>query len=191
VAALEAEDGANRPPAGFGGPEVNIVLFRHGIAFDRADPDCPPDPDRPLTKEGTRRTRRAARGLLALGVSPEVVVTSDYLRAVETAQIACEELSFSSRENFVRTAELHPTADPRGFLEVLDRTPCREMLCVGHNPNLSGLLSWLVGAPRAPFTWLKKAGAARIDLGLDGRPPGRLVWLLEPKALRRLGAAEE
>ena len=80
--------------------------------------------------------------------------------------------------------------DPRAFLEVLDNAPCREMLCVGHNPNLSGLLSVLVGAPRRPFAWLEKNGAARIDLGLDGRPPGRLIWLLAAGELRRLAAAE-
>ena len=169
---------------------MQVVLFRHGIAVDRADPACPPDPDRQLTEEGRRRTRAAALGLKALGVAPEVIVTSDYVRAVETARIAAEVLGTTGPENFVRTADLHPTADPRAFLPVLDRTPCREMLCAGHNPNLSGLLSLLVGAPRQPFTWMKKAGAARIDLGLDGRPPGRLVWLLEPGQLRRLGRGE-
>jgi phosphohistidine phosphatase len=165
---------------------MNVTLFRHGIAIAREHPACPADPDRALTEEGAKRTRRAALGLKTLGVAPDLIVSSDYARAVETALIAAEVFDVSTRENLVRSAELHPTADPRGFLEVLDQTPCREMLCVGHNPNLSGLLSLLAGVPRRPFTWLKKAGAARLDLGLDARPPGRLVWLLEPKALRRL-----
>jgi phosphohistidine phosphatase len=167
-----------------------VVLFRHGIAVDRDDPACPPDPDRPLTEEGERRTRRAALGLKALGVRPEVVVSSDWVRAERTAEIAAEALGGVPDGNFVRTDDLRPTVDPREFLGLLDRTPCREMLVVGHNPHLSSLLSLLVGAPRQPFAWLKKAGAARIDLGLDGRPPGRLVWLLEPRVLRRLGSGD-
>ncbi len=167
---------------------MKVTLFRHGLAMPREDPACPADPDRPLTEEGVRRTRRAAHGLKSLGVAPDLIISSDYVRALETARIAAEIFEVSTLDNLVRSAELHPTVDPRGFLEILDRTPCREMLCVGHNPNLSGLLSLLVGAPRRPFSWLKKAGAARLDLGLDARPPGRLVWLLEPKVLRRLAA---
>ncbi len=165
---------------------MNVTLFRHGIAMSTEDPACPADPDRPLTEEGVERTRRAALGLRTLRVAPDLIISSDYVRALETARITAEVLDVSPRENLVRSAALHPTSDPREFLELLDRTPCNDLLCVGHNPNLSGLLSELVGVSRRPFTWLKKAGAARIDLGLDARPPGRLVWLMEPKILRRL-----
>jgi phosphohistidine phosphatase len=165
---------------------MRVILFRHGIAISREDSACPPDPERELTDLGRVETRRAAEGLLDLGISPDLIVTSDYARAIQTARIAAEVLHVEEQENVVRTGDVAPTVDPRRFLELLDRMPCREMLVVGHNPHLSGLLSLLVGAPRQPFTWMKKAGAALVDLGLDARPPGRLVWLLEPEILGRL-----
>jgi hypothetical protein len=43
------------------GKTMRLYLMRHGIAIDREDPDCPPDPERYLTPKGIQRTRAAAR----------------------------------------------------------------------------------------------------------------------------------
>jgi len=38
------------------------ILFASGIAIDREDPKCPPDPERYLTEEGVEKTKQVAKG---------------------------------------------------------------------------------------------------------------------------------
>jgi phosphohistidine phosphatase len=66
---------------------MNLLIVRHGIAVDRGDPAYPWDDDRPLTAEGIHKFRIAARGLKALGVHPERIVSSPLVRARQTAEI--------------------------------------------------------------------------------------------------------
>ncbi|MCA8962267.1 MAG: histidine phosphatase family protein, partial [Planctomycetes bacterium] len=58
-----------------------LYVMRHGIAFPREDPDCPPDFERPLTERGRERTHDAARGLVEMGVRPTAVLSSPLVRA--------------------------------------------------------------------------------------------------------------
>jgi phosphohistidine phosphatase SixA len=39
-----------------------LYLVRHGIAIDREDPDCPPETERYLTRDGIKKTREVAKG---------------------------------------------------------------------------------------------------------------------------------
>lgn len=157
-----------------------VVLFRHGIAQDREDPDSPPDPERRLTPKGARRARQAARGLARLRVEPQAVLSSPYLRARETADLAVDELRLDGRD-VVLTDALLPDAPPEDLLRALGRLDASCVLCAGHAPHLDVFLAHVLGA-KAPITELKKAGAACLDLG----PPARLVWLHTAGALRKL-----
>jgi phosphohistidine phosphatase len=164
---------------------VRVILLRHGIAVDRDDPACPADPERPLTVEGVERTGEAVEGLRVLGVRPKVVVTSPYRRAVQTAEIASRGLEAAAPE---RCAHLLPSGDPAAMAEWLSRRAEDEILCAGHEPNLSLLLACLVLGPGSEsFAALKKAGAACVEVEHPGKTPGELLWLLPPRILRRLG----
>ncbi|MFN7955637.1 MAG: histidine phosphatase family protein [bacterium] len=168
---------------------MRIVLFRHGIAHARGAPDCPPDPERALTLKGIERTTLAARGLNALGVEPALILTSPYTRALQTARIAAHELG-------VRLDHLHeceallPDAEPKALFTLLAREKAGEILCVGHAPNLDRVLAHAVAAGGAPFTEIKKAGAARVELFVPGHAGGTLVWLLGSKTLRSLASKD-
>jgi phosphohistidine phosphatase len=157
-----------------------VVLFRHGIAQDREDPDSPPEAERRLTPKGIRRTHQAARGLGRLKVEPQAVLSSPYLRARETAEIAIDELRLDGRE-LVLTEALLPDAGPEELLRVLGRLDVGCVLCTGHAPHVDAFLAHALGA-KAPITEMKKAGAACLDLG----PPARLEWLMTASALRKL-----
>jgi phosphohistidine phosphatase len=160
-----------------------VYLFRHGIAIDREAPDCPPDFDRYLTDKGKTRTRAAAAGLRVLGAIPQAILSSPYVRARETAEIAAEELGLDAKDVGL-TESLVPEAGPQRVLrEVLTRDD-EAVLCAGHAPNLDLVLAEAVGHELAPFTDLKKAGAACIELDEDRT--GRLLWLMPPKVLRAL-----
>ncbi len=162
-----------------------LYLFRHGEATDREDPECPPDAERPLTREGVEKTRLAARGLRRLGVKPDLIVSSPLLRAVQTAELAAAELSYA-KEKIRRTRALEPEADPAEFLKELARWKQDEVLCAGHAPHLDEMIAHAVGV-RASFTALKKAGAACLEFGSSAPARAALLWLIPPKVLRELG----
>ena len=62
-----------------------LYLVRHAIAEDTAASGR--DADRALTADGKGRMRRAVKGLRALDVQLDLLLTSPYRRAVETAEI--------------------------------------------------------------------------------------------------------
>lgn len=166
------------------GKTVRLYLMRHGIAIDREDPDCPADPERYLTPKGIQRTRAAARGLRVLRIKPAALLTSPYVRAVQTGEIVCEVLGLDSKQ--LRTTEaLKPEAKPARLVEELGRLG-GEVICFGHAPHLDEFIAHASKAT-APFTALKKSGAACVDI--DSLAPLRatLFWVLTSRVLRRLG----
>jgi len=90
---------------------MHLYLIRHGIALDREDPNCPPDTERPLTPKGLKRSHAAARGLRALGIKPNAVLTSPWLRAAQTAEIFCETVDYPTKK-IVPTDSLKGTSAP-------------------------------------------------------------------------------
>ncbi|PYU14179.1 MAG: phosphohistidine phosphatase SixA, partial [Acidobacteria bacterium] len=74
---------------------MELYIVRHGIAIDREDPQCPPDPERYLTEEGVEKTKGVAKGVAALGVAADLFFTSPYVRASQTAEIFADVLDYS------------------------------------------------------------------------------------------------
>src|SRR5262249_49031694 len=66
---------------------MQLYIVRHGIAIDREDPKSPPDPERFLTEEGIEKTKEVARGVVRLGIVPDLLISSPYVRAMQTAEI--------------------------------------------------------------------------------------------------------
>jgi phosphohistidine phosphatase len=163
---------------------MRLYLMRHGIAIDREDSDCPPEPERYLTPKGIQRTRAAARGLRALRLKPAALLTSPYVRAVQTGEIVCEVLGLDSK--LLRTSDaLKPEVKPARLVEELARFG-GEVICFGHAPHMDEFIAHAMKAT-APFTALKKSGVACLDI--DSLAPLRatLLWLLTSRILRRLG----
>jgi phosphohistidine phosphatase len=161
---------------------MHLILFRHGLAQDKNDPDCPADAERRLTSKGIARTKKAARGLLRLGVAPDVVVSSPYLRARETAEIAIDELGLEL--DLVESEALLPEASPEDLVRFVGRQKVDVVLCAGHAPHLDLVVARLLGAEGA-VTALDKAGAVSLDVPRGGKR-GRIEWLLDCGQLRRV-----
>jgi phosphohistidine phosphatase len=162
-----------------------LYLIRHGIAVDPTDPSSPPDPERPLTTKGIEKTRAVMRGLRELGVHPDAIVTSPYLRAAQTAEIACETLGFP-RDKIRRSDSLKPGGNPADLFKELGRIRAKEAMCFGHAPHLDQAIAYALGL-RTVMTSLKKAGVACLDVDAFAPPNAQLVWLCLPKMLRDLG----
>lgn len=165
---------------------MRLHLMRHGIAMDRDDPLCPAEAERPLTPEGLKKTEEVARGMKKIGIEPEIVLASPYLRAVQTAEIACAALKMDTKK-LVRTDALLPSAKPAQLLEELAKLKVNEALCCGHAPNLDEVIAHALSS-RAPITELKKAGVASLEIESFAPPKAKLLALYTPRALRKIGS---
>lgn len=161
-----------------------LYLIRHGIAVDRTDPKCPPEPERTLTARGVQKTRSAALGLRAMGAKPDVLITSPFVRAAQTAEIFAEALGFPVEKIRVNDS-LKPAGNPAEIVKELSHLRAKEVACFGHAPHLDLTIAHLTGA-RAPFTELKKTGVACFE-HVSSHGGWELRWILTPKVLRDLG----
>ena len=159
---------------------VDLYIVRHAIAFERDAARWPDDRARPLTPDGVRKFRKAARGLRQVAGAVPRVLVSPLVRAKQTAELLTLEAGW-------------PAAQEEAAIvaRCARRRDSAALAVVGHEPQLSALLALCLdagGSERASDAFvLKKGGAA--CLSWDGAPragKARLVWLLTPKLLRAL-----
>lgn len=165
---------------------MELYIVRHGIAVDREDPKCPADPERFLTDEGIDKSRQVAKGVAEIASVPDLILTSPYLRAVQTAEIFAERLEYP-KQKIAKSDLLLPGAEPLQLFRELAKD--KDLSCVfvfGHAPHLDDLLATAIGT-KHHITSLKKAGVAFVELKRLVPPSGELVWLATPKLLRKAG----
>ena len=162
-----------------------LYLMRHGIAIDREDPECPADAERYLTKKGMEKTREVALGLRALAIQPEAMLSSPFVRAVQTAEITAAAFGFS-RDKIRQTDALIFGHKPAELFRELARMRAKEVMCFGHAPHLDEIIAFVLGC-RGTVTSLKKSGVACLELEAMAPPRGSLLWLCTPRTLRALG----
>jgi phosphohistidine phosphatase len=162
---------------------LELYLIRHGAAAERGK-DWPDDAKRPLTADGVARLRKEARGLNAMDVGFDQIVTSPLVRTRQTADVFSEELK--NKPPVAPADALAPAGTPAGVIqELIKHVRKGRVALVGHEPNLGELAAQLIGA-KSPLDF-KKGGICRIDF--DILPPkgvGRLRWFVTPKMLRNL-----
>jgi phosphohistidine phosphatase len=164
---------------------MDLYLVRHAIAGEADSGRWPDDALRPLTEEGIASFRSAARGLRRIVPEVEVVLSSPYTRAWETAVLLHEEAGWPAPE---RCEEIEAIRAPREALPVLDGLDRSSAALVGHEPHLSQLASLLLcGDEDALRLELKKGGVVALGLP-QGAGPGQahLRWSATPKLLRAL-----
>jgi phosphohistidine phosphatase len=155
---------------------VRIHLLRHAHAGDASE-WAGDDDLRPLTAKGRGQSQRLGAFLLERGVRPDVIVSSPKTRARQTAEIVASALDMSVRLD-------QRLADGFGKQELwalLDELGAREPMLVGHDPDFSHLLEYLIDAAGVS---MKKGALAAIDLNTklsDG--DAELRWLLPPELL--------
>ena len=165
---------------------MQIYIVRHGIAIDREDPKCPPDPERYLTEEGVEKTKQVAKGMATLGITGDVFLTSPYVRAAQTAEVFANALDYA-KQKIRRTDLLLPGAEPTQLFRELARDKqVSTVFLFGHAPQLDDIIATALGSKKH-VTSLKKAGVAFLELKRLSPPIGQLVWLATPKMLRRAG----
>src|SRR5262249_34883751 len=132
------------------------------------------------TAEGKQKLARILACARKAGGHPDVILSSPYKRAMETAEMAREELRVE--RPVVKTEVLIPMErGGRGWGEIRAYKDAAQIMVAGHDPQFSNLVAWLIGAP-AGRVEMKKGAIARVDVESIGiRPQGALVWLLTAK----------
>ena len=143
------------------------------------------DHDRPLNDRGERDAPRMGELLRQRRLTPDLIISSDAVRARMTAQAVAEAAGYAGE---IRLEPLLYHAAPDDIVVVLRTVPepnAATVMVVGHNPGLEALVGQLTGERHD----LPTAALAQIDLpidswrDLDGSTRGTLVDVWRPKEL--------
>jgi len=153
-----------------------IYLLRHG---DAEDSSRIPDEERSLTPEGRRKLGAVLLRARDAGAATGLVLASPLRRAQETAELAAQILG--ARAPVLKTDALLPDAAPAEvWNELRIHREEAQVLLAGHEPLLSQMVAYLLGAPEAAID-MAKATLARVDVEqFDTPPKGLLRWLVPP-----------
>jgi phosphohistidine phosphatase len=166
---------------------MNLYILRHGLAEERAAGRHGKDSDRPLTPKGERKLWKIAEAMEALKLSFDLILSSPYTRARQTAQIVAE--AFNARGELEFSDALTPNGSAKKVIELITALkPAPEnVLLVGHEPYLSEFISLLVTGETGSSVVLKKGGLCKLSV--ESLKPGRcaaIEWLLTPKQMTRM-----
>ncbi len=183
---------------------MELVLVRHARAFERDAAAWPDDARRPLTAEGREAFARFARRLARVRPSVDLVESSGFVRAWQTAQLLAEEAGWPRPSRLERLEpgaddETHDETHDAAQLAALRRSALAlrgvgSVAWVGHEPVLSRLASLLLtGSPDALSIRFRKGAALALrleDLGAGdatdrATPRATLSWMLVPSVAAR------
>lgn len=147
---------------------MELVVLRHGKAED-SNPAG--DHGRQLLEKGRRQSRDAADLLQSAGLLPEIVLCSPLVRARQTAEEFCAAAGISAPVvvNWLACGMSPDTA----INELLGFREFTRVAFVGHEPDLSELIQWLLGA-RGGSVEMRKGSIACLRV----YPPAKLGTLL-------------
>lgn len=153
---------------------MHLILLRHGKAED-TNPGG--DRARELVAKGRQQAHRAAKLLKHAEILPEIVLTSPLVRARQTADEFCETagIPYPLIQGWLACG-----MNPESALQELAGFPeFKRIAIVGHEPDLSGLIEWILGVSGG-IVMMKKGAIACLRLNPPARH-GTLEFLIPPK----------
>lgn len=165
-----------------------LIFIRHAVAeeLDIAVENGIKDEERSLTKKGSKKMAQAAMGLKSIAPEIDYIATSPLLRATQTAEIIKKEYR---NIELVSTDILQPGVDFNNFMDwARHLSEPRLIALVGHEPDLSHLLCWLLSGNQQSFLHFGKGGAGLMEFADNIEAgKGQLMWYLTPRQLRQIG----
>ena len=154
-----------------------IYILRHGHA-QKADNGLN-DFDRALTEEGVEKITKLSSFFNKLDANLEIILSSPYLRAKQTAEVFVSNLTPKPELKIVDFLGCGASCKEisRGLM---DYSSNKNALLVGHSPDLEIFLGKLIGADRIV---LKKGALAKVNFGNNIELSGELEWLVIPKLI--------
>ena len=164
---------------------MNLYLLRHAKSEPRSD-IFKPDRKRPISLEGEKIMRKAAEAMLESGLDLDLIITSPYVRTLQTAQILAK---VYATDKLWTSPNLAVEGDQQKLIgEINDNYPSlQNIILVGHEPFLSTLMSTLLTGTEGLEVDFKKSGLAKLAIeDLRYGKCAKLEWLLTPRQLQRL-----
>ena len=142
------------------------------------------DHERPLNERGRRDGPRMGRLLREYGLIPDIVISSDAVRAQRTAEAVAEAARYVGEILLDERLYLASPADILSLLRAV-REDADRVMVVGHNPGLEGLVEQLTGEREDMPTATLAQIVLPIDRWGDLQPStrGTLVGLWRPGEL--------
>ena len=167
---------------------MQIILVRHGAAEDFEVGSSRPDSDRQMTKKGRKEMTKVAKGLRRTVDTVDVIASSPYVRAVQTAEIVSKELSKKRPIEIQQVDALSSGTGPETMTEWLaTQDPEATIVLIGHEPDFSTLMAYLTTNDSGSYAKLSKAGVCLIDCPTTpAMAKGKLLWLVTPAMLSDL-----
>ncbi len=159
---------------------MDLYLLRHGIA-ERRGSTVRNDSDRPLTRKGAKKIRDIAKSMRDLGLSFDLILSSPFRRAQETAEIVAGVLHSRRRVKF--SGHLKVGGSPAALVNDIasNHAKASSILLVGHEPYLSAFLSVLLSGKEDLSIRMKKGGFCRLSIkSLRHGKCATLEWLVGP-----------
>ena len=157
---------------------MDVYLIRHADAGDRRQWDGD-DAERPLTELGRTQARALGAAFQARDIALDAILTSPLTRTVQTAGEFHETLGGGPEPTACDL--LAPDALRRRKLtKQLAGLGANSVALVGHEPDLSTYLGWLLGVDAAHVK-LEKGGAAKVSFEDEpAKGEGVLGWMISP-----------
>ena len=166
---------------------MDLYIIRHAIAVDEATSDYESDSERPLTDKGRKKMRQIAKVLRHLGVEFDLILSSPYVRACETAEILAD--VFKMKNKIAFSDNLIPLGNPELVIgEINEKHSVDSLAIVGHEPHLSSLIGLLTSEGSRIEITLKKGGVCYLSADDLHHQDHRatLEWLLTPGILMEI-----
>jgi phosphohistidine phosphatase len=157
---------------------MNLYLIRHADAGDPREWSGD-DADRPLSDLGRGQAHALGEAFRRHGHPVEAVVTSPHLRTRQTAEgfLAGGPDGVATHDSYLLTPG---GLRKRRLSKQLAELGAGSLAVVGHNPDLSVYLAWLIDAEPGNVE-LEKGGAALVVFDDEPRKgAGRLAWVITP-----------
>jgi phosphohistidine phosphatase len=162
---------------------MELLLLRHGKAENF---NVNGDFQRELLDKGREQARRASRILNNAGLLPEIVLTSPLVRARQTADEFCTSAKIPGP--VIQSWLASGMAPESAMAELAAFRDFKRVAIVGHEPDFSILVEWILGVTGGGVEFKKGAIAC-----LRITPPtrfGNLLYLIPQKLAGEIDAAE-
>jgi phosphohistidine phosphatase len=153
-----------------------IYFIRHAKAIDKNSSGFKKsnDLDRPLTKQGIKEFTKLLKTVKNQINDPKVIYYSPALRTASTAEIITDYFKIKT----TKLERLLPESSTIDFLKWFKDSDFDEnIIFVGHEPNLSSIISKMLNASPESIK-MKKGAIAAVEIKNDHLK--QLLWLIGP-----------
>ncbi len=168
---------------------IELVFIRHAVAQEREEFQKKTKLDdafRPLTSKGQNRLQKMAMIMKRRWIKDfDLIISSPYTRARQSAEIVSQ---VYNEKKVIECSELVPQSPPQAFVKWMKSQNFRggSFAIVGHEPNLSLLVTYLLAGNEYAFLEFKKSGILCLEVDMLkslGPSCAQLQWLVTPKMI--------